>query len=135
MVRAGENGVDEGAFGGQIVDDLFLHLGEFPPAVTAMGDAGLVGDQDHGETANVGFRDDAGGAVDEADIGGPVKVMDFLDHHAVAVEKQARAQARALGPVEHLGPQPVGVDFGAQRQTLIRNSVSGHDRSTLFRPL
>ena len=32
-------------------------------------------------------------------------------------------------------PMMVGVDFGAQRQTVIRNSVSGHDRSTLFHPL
>ena len=46
MVGAGIDSVEESTTAGQVVGNLFLHVGEFVPSVFAVPDAGLIGDDD-----------------------------------------------------------------------------------------
>lgn len=109
MICAGQNHINAGAPAGQFVGYVGLDSKKVVPSVMAATDATLIGNDNDGYPAPIARGDEFGGAINQLAVFNTVQEADFLDQHAIAIEKY-RWTLLACWQRKRLAPQADAVE-------------------------
>jgi hypothetical protein len=98
VVGAGEHGVETAPLRRQRGGNRRLYRIKAVPIVFAASDAGLVGDEHHGNSEPIAARDRRSSIGQHAHVVGAAEIVGILDHDAVAVEEERSAAGEIARP-------------------------------------